>query len=39
MVQKNLKLKPILRCHWRVGIQAAEYAFKISRVLIQGVDP
>ena len=39
MVQKRPKLKPRLGGHWRVGIQAVGYAFKISRVLIQDVGP
>ena len=34
MVQKRLSHTPRLGGHWRVGIQAVGYAFKISRVLI-----
>ena len=43
MVQERLKLRPRLGGHWRVGIQAVRYAFKLQgmhsscRVLIQDV--
>ena len=39
IVQEHLKFKSRLGCHWRVCIQAVGYAFKISSVLIQDVDP